>query len=130
MPYVPYQLSVSNAPPNFQGQGASSSNNQGKSRTSFFEEIILYLLNEMKKNNDSQIVNLEMTQVNMGASLKNLKTQMGKLAHSTKESSSRSFPSDTEKNPKDCMAITLRSEKDLEDEKGLGNSKKCCKWED
>ena len=40
-----------------------------------------------------------------------------------KESSSRSFPSDKEKNPKDCMAITLWSGKELEDGKGHGNCK-------
>ena len=41
-----------------------------------------------------------------------------------KESSSKSFLSDMDKNPKDCMAITLRSGKDLGDSKELGNSKK------
>ena len=48
---------------------------------------------------------------------------MGQLVHSMKESSSRSFPSDTEKNPKDCMAITVRSGKEVRDGKELGNSK-------
>ena len=73
-------LSVSNPSPGFQGQGASSSNNQGQRRPSFFEESILYLLSDMRKSNDSRIANLETTQVNMGASLKTLKTQMGQLA--------------------------------------------------
>ena len=41
-----------------------------------------------------------------------------------KESSSRSFPSDTEKNLKDCMASTLQSGKELGDGKELGNSEK------
>ena len=107
VPHVPYQLSVSNEPPSFQGQGVSSSNNQGQRRPSFFEENILYLLSDMKKSNDSQITSLETTQANMGASLKNLETQMGQLTHSMKESYFRSFPSDTDKNLKDCMAITL-----------------------
>ena len=53
-----------------------------------------------------------------------MKTQVGQLAHSMKESSSRSFPSDTEKNLKDCMAITLQSGKELGDGKELGNSEK------
>ena len=74
MPHVPHQLCVSNLPLGFQGQGASSSNNQGQRRPSFFENNILYLLNDMKKSNDSQMASLETTQVNMGASLKNLKT--------------------------------------------------------
>ena len=100
-------------PPGFQGQGASNSNNQGQRRPPFFEENVLYLLNDMKKNNDSRIVNLETTQTNMGASLKIIETQMGQLAHSMKESSTRHFPSDTEKNSKDCMTITLWSGKNL-----------------
>ena len=61
----------------------------------------------MKKNNDNRIAYLEKSQANMGASLRNLKTQVGQLAHCMKESSSSSFSSDTEKNLKDCMAITL-----------------------
>ena len=60
----------------------------------------------------------------MGASLKNLETQVGQLAHSMKESSSRSFPSSMEKNPKDYMAITLRSGKEIGDSKDLVDSKK------
>ena len=32
IPYVPNKLSVSSAPPSFQGQGASSSNYQGQTR--------------------------------------------------------------------------------------------------
>ena len=39
------------------------------------------------------------------------------------ESSSRSFPSDTEKNPKECMNITLRSGKELGDSKEVENEK-------
>ena len=77
VPHVPHRLSVSNPPSSFQGQGALSSKNQGRRRPSFFEENNLYLLNYMKKRNDSQITSLEMTQANMGASLKNLETQIG-----------------------------------------------------
>ena len=40
-----------------------------------------------------------------------------------KASSSKSFPSNTEKNPKDCMAITLRIGKYVEHGRILGNSK-------
>ena len=42
----------------------------------------------MNKNNDNRIANLETNQANMGASLKNLETQGGKIAHSMKDSSS------------------------------------------
>ena len=58
----------------------------------------------MKKNNGSQITNLETNQANMGASLK-------------------TFPSDLENNPKDCMAITLRTGKELGDSKEVKNEK-------
>ena len=77
----------------------------------------------MKNNNDTRIANLETCQANMGTSLKNLETQVGRLAHFMKESSSRSFPSDTENNPKDCMAITLRSGKELGNSKEVENEK-------
>ena len=123
MPHVPHQLSVSNLSPSFLGQGALSSNNQGQRRPPFFEENILYLLSDMKKTNDSWIASLETTQVNMGATLKNLETQMGQLAQSMKVSSTKSFSSDTKKNPKECMAITLRSGEEVEDGRRLENSK-------
>ena len=64
-------------PHGFQGQGASSSNYQRQRRQSGFEESVLHLLNDMKKNNDNKIANLEKNQVNMGASLNNLETQVG-----------------------------------------------------
>ena len=123
VPYVPYQLSVSNAPLDFQGQGALSSNYQGQRRHPIFEESVLHLLNGMKKNNDNRIANLETNQGNMGASLKNLETQVGQLTHSMKESSSRSFLSDMEKNSKDFLSITLRSGKELGNSKKVENEK-------
>ena len=57
----------------------------------------------------------------MGASLKNFETEVGQLAHSMKESSSRSLPSDTETNPRDCMTVTLRSGKELRNSKKVEN---------
>ena len=50
-------------------------------------------------------------QENTNASLKNLETQMGSLAQTLKNQSRDSFLSDTKKNPKDFMEITLRSDK-------------------
>ena len=50
VPHVPHKISVSNAPPSFQGQEASSSR---EIRSSFFEENIFYLRSDMKKRNDS-----------------------------------------------------------------------------
>ena len=54
-------------------------------------------------------------QANTNGSLKNLETQMGQLAQTLQNQSRNSFPSDTKKNPKDCMSITLRSGKELQE---------------
>ena len=48
-----------------------------------------------------------MFQANTNASLKNLETQVGQLALNMQNWSRDSFPSDTKKNPKDCMTITF-----------------------
>ena len=50
---------------------------------------------------------------NTSASLKNLKTQVGELALSMPNQSKGTFPSDTQNNTKDCMAVQLRSEKEV-----------------
>ena len=50
---------------------------------------------------------------NASASLKNLETQVEQLALNMPNQSKGTFPSDTQKNPKDCMAIQLRSGKYL-----------------
>lgn len=50
----------------------------------------------------------------MGAWMKNMEVQIGQLATSIKEQYSGKFPSDTEPNPKECKAITLRSGKKIE----------------
>ena len=59
----------------------------------------------------------QMFQKNASASLKNLETQVGQLALNIPNQSKGTFPSDTQKNPKDCMAIQLRSGKDLSSNK-------------
>lgn len=43
-----------------------------------------------------------------------MEVQIGQLATSIKEQYSGKFPSDTEPNPKECKAITLRSGKKIE----------------
>ena len=57
--------------------------------------------------------NIHMFQANTGATLKNLETQVGQLALNIQNQNKGAFPSDTQKNPKDCMAIQLRSEKEV-----------------
>ena len=58
-----------------------------------------------------------MFRANTNASLKKLETQVGKLAVNMLNQSRDFFPSDTKKNPKDCMALTLRSGKELQERK-------------
>ena len=70
--------------------------------------------------------NTETNQVGLGASLKNMENHMEQLAKSLKENLPKSFPSDTEKNPKQCMVVTLRSGKKLDDPKK--NEKLKSKW--
>ena len=66
----------------------------------------------------------QMFQKNTSASLKNLETQVGQLALNVPNQNKGIFPSDTQKNPKDCMAIQLRSGKDLTATKRLRQRKK------
>ena len=97
--------------------------NQGHRRSHSFED---QMLNYMAKN--KRILNLHeqkfaglavfqantiLFQANTNASLKNLETQVGQLALNMQNQYRNFFPSDTKKNPKDCMAITLRSCKEL-----------------
>ena len=58
-----------------------------------------------------------MFQKNASVSLKNLETQVGQLALNMPNQNKGTFPSDIQKNPKDCMAIQLRSGKDLSSKK-------------
>ena len=57
--------------------------------------------------------NIHMFQANTGASLKNLETQVRQLALNMQNQTKGAFPSDTQKNSKDCMAIQLRSGKEV-----------------
>ena len=59
----------------------------------------------------------QMFQKNTSASLKNLEIQVGQLALNVPNQNKGTFPSDTQKNPKDCIAIQLRSGKDLSSNK-------------
>ena len=56
-----------------------------------------------------------MFQANTNASLKNLETQVWQLTLSMQNRSKDSFPSDISKNPNDCMAVTLRTGRELEE---------------
>ena len=57
--------------------------------------------------------NTQIFQENANASLKNLETQVGQLSSTFQNHTKDAFPSDTQKNPRDCMAVQLRSGKEL-----------------
>ena len=117
------------APPRFQQQQQGEGRNeyQGQKRAQTFKDQMLQFMGENKKllnfhkkkfselefsNTNSQIF-----QKTTNASLKNLETQIGKLALTLQNQMKDAFPSDTKKNPKDYMAVQLRSGKELEKEK-------------
>ena len=58
-----------------------------------------------------------MFQANTNAYLKNIEIQVGQLALAMQNQSKDAFPSDTRKNPKDCMVVTLRSGREIEGRK-------------
>ena len=111
-----------------QHQGDEGRNEyQGQRRTQPFEEQMLQFMGDNKRLlhfHEQKLSDLEAfksdTQVfqkNTSASLKNLETQVGQLALNMPNQSKGIFPSDTQKNPKDCMAIQLRSGKDVSNNK-------------
>ena len=117
------------APPRFQQQQQGEVRNeyQGQKRAHTFEDQMLQFMGENKKllnfheqkfskleaaKNNSQIF-----KTTTNASLKNLERQIGQLALTLQNQIKDAFPSDTKKNPKDCMAVQLRSGKELEKEK-------------
>ena len=57
--------------------------------------------------------NTTVFQANTNASLKNPETQVGQLAMAMRNQTKDAFLSDTRKNPKDCMVVTLRSGRDI-----------------
>ena len=102
-------------------------NNQGQRRSASFEEQMLTFIGENKKllniheHKFADLVafqaNTTMFQANTNASLKNLETQVGQLALAMPNQSKDAFPSDTRKNLKDCMVVTLRSGREIESRK-------------
>ena len=113
-------------PPRFQQQhpgGEGRNDYQGYRWTQQFEEQILQFMGDNKRLihfHEQKLSDLEAfksdTQVfqkNTSALLKNLGTQVGKLALNMPNQKKGTFPSDTQKNLKDCMAIQLRSGKEV-----------------
>ena len=113
-------------PPRLQQQhqgGEGRNDYQYHRRTQPFEEQMLQFMGDNKRLihfHEQKLSDLEAfksdTQVfqkNTSASLKNLETQVGQLALSMPNQSKGTFPSDTQKNPKDCMVVQLRSGKEV-----------------
>ena len=67
---------------------------------------------------------METNQVGLGAYLKFLETRMGQLAQSLSENPPKSFPSNIEKNPKQCMVVTLRSGENMDEPKKVEKDEK------
>ena len=92
-----------------------------------FEDQMLQFMGENKKllnfheqkfaELEASNTNSQIFQTTTNASHKNLETQIGQLALTLQNQIKDAFPSDTKKNPKDCMAVQLRSGKELEKEK-------------
>ena len=114
------------APQGFQGQQHQNNQraeNYGQRRSQSFEDWLLSFVGENKRllNIHEQKfaelaafqANTNVFQGNTNASLKNMETQVGQLALSMQNQSRDSFPSDTKKNPKDCMKVTLRSDREF-----------------
>ena len=114
-------------PPSFQQQqhgGGSRNEYQGQRRAPPFEDQMLQFMGDNKKllnlheqkfaELEASNANSQIFQMATNASLKNLETQIGQLALTLQNQMKDAFPSDTKKNPKDCMAMQLRSGKDLE----------------
>ena len=93
--------------------------------TQSFEDLMLHFMSENKRilnmhekkfsNFGNFQENTTVFQINTNASLKNLKIQIGQLAQAMQKEPKDSFPSDTRKNPKDCMAVFLRSCRELDE---------------
>ena len=118
-----------------QQQGGENRNEyQGQRRAQPFEDQMLQFMGDNKKllnlheQNFAELeasnTNSQIFQKTTNSSLKNLETQIGQLALNLQNQMKDAFPSDTKKNTKDCMAVQLRSGKDLEEKTEKDESNK------
>ena len=109
--------------PRFQQQGENKNDYQGQRRTQPFEHQMLQFMGDNKrllhlhghKLSDLEVFKSDthIFQKNTSASLKNLETLVGQLALNIQTHNKGAFSSDTQKNPKDYMAVQLRSGKEV-----------------
>ena len=100
---------------------------QGQKRTQSFEDQMLHFMSKNKRilnlheKKFSDLENFQANtivfQTNTNTSLKNLETLLGQLAQAVQKEPKDSFPSDTRKNLKDCMAVILRSGRELDEKR-------------
>ena len=124
-------------PPRFLQQqqgGENIKEYQSQRRAQPFEDQMLQFMGDNKKLlnlHEQKFAELEASNTNSqifkkttNASLKNLETQIGQLALTLQSQKKDVFPSDTKKNPKDCMVVQLMSGKELEKMKEKNDSSK------
>ena len=97
--------------------------------TQSFEDQMLHFMLENKRilnmheKRFSELENFEanttMFQTNTNASLRNLETQVGKLALSLQNQSRNAFPSSTETNLKDFTPTSLRGDNEMQGNKKM-----------
>ena len=75
-------------------------------------------LNNFQANTAVFQTNTAVFQTNTNASLKNREIEIGQLVQAVQKEPKDSFPSDTRKNPRKCMALILRSGRDLDEIRG------------
>ena len=67
--------------------------------------------------------NTQIFLTNTSALLKNLETQVGQLALTLQKETKNAFPNDTQKNPKNCMVVQLRSGREMSSSRVKKNEK-------
>ena len=121
------------AQPGFQQQQQQNRDNrgeyQGQKRTQTFEDQVLQFMIENKRIlnvHEKKFVELEifqanttMFQTNINATLRNLETQVGKLALSLQSQSRNTFPRSNEINPKDLTPTAIRGIDELQGSKKM-----------
>ena len=96
--------------------------------TQSFEDKMLHFMSKNKRIlnlHEKKFFELEnfqentvVFQINTNASLKNMEIKIGQLAQAVQKEPKDSFPSDTIKNPRDCMAVIWRSDRELDERRG------------
>ena len=82
-------------------------------------ERILNMYEKIFSELENFQANTTVFQINTTASLRNLETQVGKLALSFQNQSRNSFPSSTETNPKDFTPTSLRGDNEMQGNKKM-----------